>query len=248
EGAGSSPAAAEAAEAHPVAFADGLLAVSDGLTYHVVDCDKRILRWSRGATKLDMSQDASYRMWMNSGKLLVLKPYYAVLENAVFDLASGDMLWRRREGGKKMDQKLRKYAETDKEAPGGKAATGLVLSSMTFVNGKAYGIKYEMGSTSVTLIGMDPGSGNEIMQVKEGGYGDPEAYVESSWSKNCITVRVQDGNKFEVWQVDVNAKKIVQKIDIEGYGRLGEYGDASALWQGPYHALWAFENRTITVR
>jgi len=246
EGTGGNPAAAESAEEHPVAFKNGVLAVSDGLTYHVVDCDKREVRWSRGATKLDMSQDASYRMWIDSGKLFVLKPYYAVLENAVFDLASGDMLWRRREGGKKMDQKLKQYQEQEKEAEGGKTATGLVLSSMTFVDGKPYGIKYEMGATSVTLVGMDPQSGNEIMNVKEGGYGDPEAYVEPSWSKGCVTVRIQDGNKFEIWQVDVKAKKIVQKTRIEGYGRLGEYGDASAVWQGPYQALWAFENRKIT--
>jgi hypothetical protein len=185
-------------------------------------------------------------MWIDSGRLLVLKPYYAVLENAVFDLATGDMLWRRREGGKKMDAKLKKYAETDKEAPGGKAATGLVFSSMTFVDGRVYGVKYMMGATSIELVGMDPKTGNQIMSVKERGYGDPEAYVEPSWSKGCVTVRIQDGNKFEVWQVDVNAKKIVQKFRTEGYGRLGEYGDASMAWQGPYHAIWAFDKRKLT--
>jgi hypothetical protein len=243
EGAGNNPAAAEAAEAYPVAFGEGILVVSDGLTYHVVDVDKRELRWSRGATKLDLSQDASYRMWIDGGRMFVLKPYYAVLENAVFDLASGDMIWRRREGGKKMDQKLKKYADAD---TGGKAATGLVLSSMAFVGGNVYGIKYEMGASSVNLVGMDPQSGNEVMKVSQKGYDDPEAYVEPSWSKNCVTVRIQDGNKFEVWQVDVKAKKLVQKTALEGYGRLGEYGDASAVWQGPYQALWAFEKRKVS--
>jgi hypothetical protein len=247
EGTGGNPAAAEAAEEYPVAFAEGVLAVTDGLTYHMVDVDRRRLQWSRGATKLDLSQDASYRMWVNGGKLFVLKPYYAVLENAVFDVPTGDMLWRRREGGKKMEQRLKKYKEQDAGAPGGKAATGLVLSSMTFIDGKAYGIKYQMGATSVELVGMDPQSGNQVMKVKEGGFGDPEAYVEPSWSKGCVTVRIQDGNKFEVWQVDVNAKKIVQKTQIEGYGRLGEYGDASFVAQGPYQALWAFEKRKLTV-
>jgi len=246
EGTGQNPAAAESVEEYPVAFAEGHLAVSDGLTYHVVDCERRAIRWSRGATKLDMSQDASYRMWIDSGKLLVLKPYYAVLENAVFDLASGDMLWRRREGGKKMDQKLKNYAEADKDAPGGQAATGLVFSSMTFLDGKVYGVKYQMGATSIELVGMDPASGNEIMKVKEGGYGDPEAYVKPSWSKGCVNVRVQDGNKFELWQVDVNAKKIVRKLKVEGYGRLGEYGDASMVWQGPHLAVWAFDKRVVT--
>jgi hypothetical protein len=186
-------------------------------------------------------------MWINGGRLFVLKPYYAVLENAVFDLASGDLLWRRREGGKKMDAKLKKYAGED-AAEGGKAATGLVLSSMTFLDGKVYGVKYQMGATSVELVGMDPKSGNQIMSVKVKGYGDPEAYVEPSWSEGCVTVRVQDGNKFEVWQVDVKAKKLAQQLKAKGYGRLGEYGDASAVWQGPYHAIWTFESRLLTTK
>ncbi|MFC1672034.1 PQQ-binding-like beta-propeller repeat protein [Planctomycetota bacterium] len=244
EGAGQNPAAAEAAETYPVAFAEGHVAVSDGLTYHVVDVEKRRIAWSRGATKLDRSVDSAYRMWIDSGRLLVLKPYYAVLENVVFDLASGDMLWRRREGGKKVDDKLKKYAAQD--AAGGKASTGLLLSSMTFLDGTVYGIRYMMGTTGVELVGMDPVSGNEIVSVKEKGYGEPEAYVGPSWSKDCVTVRVQDGNKFEVWQVDVKQKKIVQKLHLEGYGRLGEYGDASIAFQGPYHAIWAFSNRKLT--
>jgi hypothetical protein len=59
-------------------------------------------------------------------------------------------------------------------------------------------------------------------------------------------VRIQDGNKFQVWQVDVKEKKIVQKLEAEGYGRLGEYGDASMAWQGPHLAIWAFEKRRFT--
>jgi hypothetical protein len=35
---------------------------------------------------------------------------------------------------------------------------------------------------------------------------------------------------------------------LEGYGRLGEYGDVSAVWQGPYQAIWGFENRKLTKR
>jgi hypothetical protein len=244
EGAGRNPAAAEAAEAYPVACGDGYLVVSDGLTYHAVDVEKRRIRWSRSATKLDLSQDASYRMWIDGGRLFVLKPYYAVLENAVFDLASGDMLWRRREGGKKVDKKLKDFAEDD--AATGKAATGLVFSSMTFTGGKAYGIRYQMGASTIELVGMDPKSGNKVMSISQKDYGEPEAYVEPSWSRDCLVVRVQDGNRFEVWQVDVNAGKIVQKLSLEGYGRLGDYGDVSACWQGPRLALWAFEKRKIS--
>jgi outer membrane protein assembly factor BamB len=244
EGTGGHPAAAEAAEAVPVAFGEGYLALTDGLTYHVVDVDERRIAWSKSATKLDTSMDPAYRMWIDGGNLFVLKPYYAVLENAVFDIASGDMLWRRREGGRKMDAKLKKYAGRDEA--GGKAATGLILSSMVFIDGKVYGIKYQMGATSVALVGMDPMTGKEIMQVKSRGYDEPEAYVEPSWSKNCVVVRIQDGNKFQVWQVDVKEKKIVQKLETEGYGRLGEYGDASMTWQGPHLALWTFEKRKFT--
>jgi hypothetical protein len=245
EGMGGNPAAAEAAEAYPVACRQGTLALTDGLTYHVVDLEKRKLRWSCGASKLDRSRDAAYRMWIDGGRLFVLKPYYAVLENAVFDLASGAMVWRRREGGKKMDTMLKKYADQDAEE-GGRAATGLVLTSMQFIGGEVYGIKYQMGGTSVVLVGMDPASGNEIMNVGEKGFSDPEAYVEPSWSAGCVNVRIQDGNRFELWQVDVKAKKIVQRLKLEGYGRLGEYGDCSMAWQGPYHAIWAFDKRILT--
>ncbi len=246
EGGAQNPAAAEAAEANPVAFAEGLLALSDGMSYHVIDVDKMHLKWSRGATKLDPSVDASYRMWINGGKLFVLKPYYSVLENAVFDLATGDMIWRRREGGKKQDQKLKQFAEKDAGDQGGKVATGLVLSSMTFLKGTVYGVKYEMSSSVVTIVGMDPNSGKMTMQVSEKGFEDPEVLVEPSLSKNCIVVRIQDGNKFHLWQIDVITKKIVQKLSSEGYGRLGEYGDASMVWQGPYLALWTFENRVLS--
>jgi hypothetical protein len=142
-----------------------------------------------------------------------------------------------------MDEKLKKFETQD--ATGGKAATGLVLSSMVFVDGTAYGIRYEMGASTVTLVGMDTVTGNEVMSVKEKGYDDAEAYVEPSWSKDCVAVRIQDGNKFEVWQVDVKAKKLVRKTRLEGYGRLGEYGDASAVWQGPYQAIWAYEKRKL---
>jgi hypothetical protein len=195
-------------------------------------------------------------MWIDGGRIFVLKQYYAVLENAVLDAATGDMIWRRREGGKKQDAQIRKFEKErgEEEQPGAKAATGLVLGSMEFVDGIAYGVKYEMGATTVTLVGMDPKSGNEVMKIREKGYEDPEAYVEPSWSKGCVNVRIQDGNKFEIWQVDVKAPstgsgqagKLVQKTRLEGYGRLGEYGDASAVWQGPYQVVWAFDKRKIT--
>jgi hypothetical protein len=117
---------------------------------------------------------------------------------------------------------------------------------MVFLDGTAYGIRYEMGSASVTLVGMDPATGNELMQVREAGFDEPEADVEPSWSRDCVVVRIQDGNKFELWHVDVKQKKIVQRLKLEGYGRLGEYGDVSAVWQGPYQAMWAFEKRKFT--
>jgi hypothetical protein len=117
---------------------------------------------------------------------------------------------------------------------------------MTFLGGKVYGIKYEMGGAAVVLVGMDPGTGNELMRVEEKGFTEPEAYVERSWSKNCVVVRIQDGNKYELWQVDVAAQKRVQRLQMEGYGRLGEYGDASAVWQGPRLALWTHEKRKFT--
>ena len=53
------PAAAKAAEAYPVAFGGGKLAVVDGLNYYLVDVESRELEWSTPATKLDPSVDAS---------------------------------------------------------------------------------------------------------------------------------------------------------------------------------------------
>ena len=137
----------------------------------------------------------------------MLKPYYSVLENAVYDVASGELLWRRREGGKKAEEKLKKSeSQGTIDKGGGKEVTGLVLGSMVFLNGKVYGLRYEMGSTVVSLVGMDPATGNEIMRVEQKGYTEPEAYVEASAAKDCVAVRVQDGNRFEVWQVDVAAR------------------------------------------
>ena len=121
--------------------------------------------------------------------------------------------------------------------------TGLVLSSMTFLNGTAYGIRYAQEPSTVALVGMDPATGNELMRVEQKGFTDPEAYATGSWSKDCVVVRIQDGNKFELWQVDVAGKKQAQRLQMEGYGRLGEYGDVSAVWQGPNLALWAHEKR-----
>jgi hypothetical protein len=95
----------------------------------------------------------------------------------------------------------------------------------------------------VSLVGMDPATGNEVMRVEQKGYTEPEACVEASASKDCVAVRVQDGNRFEVWQVDVASQKLVQKLSMEGHGRLGEYGEASAVWQGPYLAVWTHEER-----
>ena len=107
---------------------------------------------------------------------------------------------------KRQDQKLKGIeGATD-------TATGLLLGSMTFLDGIAYGIKYEMGSTSVELVGMDPATGKQVMSLKEGGFEAPEAYVEPSWSKGCVVVRIQDGDKFELWQVDVNKKQLVQRL------------------------------------
>jgi outer membrane protein assembly factor BamB len=237
EGGQVNPAAAEAAEGYPVAFGPGVVVVQDGRTYQVVDVGQRQVRWTAAATKLDPAQDPSYRMWVEGGRLVVLKPYYGVLENAVFDLQSGDMLWRRREGGKKVEEKLKAYGE----AAQGDSAVGLVLSSMVFVDGVAYGIRYEMGSSGVELVGMDLGTGNEVLSVKQTGYQDPEAVVENSSSRDCVVVRVQDGNRFELWQVDVKKKALARKLVLTGYGRLGEYGDVSAAAQGPHLALWAHE-------
>jgi hypothetical protein len=246
EGGGANPAAAEAMEGYPISFAEGALAVVDGLRYHVVDVRDRQLRWSCAATKLDTSREAGYRLWINGGRMFVLKPYYAVLENCVFDTKSGSMLWRRREGGKKAEEKLKNVVAEGSEGEQTKGSTGLIMGSMTFIGGKVYGIRYEMATSSVVFVGMDPASGNEIMRVEEKNYTAPEAYVEPSRSKDCAVVRIQDGNKFEIWQVDVTAKKVVQKLKMEGFGRFGEYGEASAVWQGPYLALWTYEKRLLT--
>lgn len=235
------PAAAEAVEAYPVAFADGKLAVVDGRNYHMIDVATQEREWSTPVTKLDPAMDPSFRLWLHGGRLFVLKPYYSVLENAVFDVASGDLLWRRREGGKKADEKLKKI----EGAVEGKELTG-VLGSMVFVGGKVYGIRYEMGSSTVALVGMDPETGNELMRVEQKGYEDPEAYVEPSASENCVVVRVQAGNRYEVWQVDVAAGKLVQKLSVAGHGRLGQYGDVSAVWQGPHLAIWTHPSRHYT--
>jgi hypothetical protein len=240
------PAAAEAAEANPVAYGEGVLAVVDGPRYYLVDAQTMQLRWSTPATKLDPAQDPAYRMWIDGGRLYVLKPYYSVLENAVFDTATGELLWRRREGGKKADEKLKSAAAEGAAAEGAAKSTGLVLSSMTFRDGIAYGIRYEMGATGVALVGMDPVTGNEILRVEQKGYAEPEAWVEPSWSTNCVAVRVQDGNAFDLWQVDVKTQKRVQHLQAPGYGRLGEYGETSAVWQGPHFVLWSYENRFFT--
>ena len=117
---------------------------------------------------------------------------------------------------------------------------------MTFVDGVAYGIRYEMGATSVEVVGMDPATGNQVMSVKESGYQSPIASVERSWSGNGVVVRIQNGNRFELWQVDVKSKKRVQRLTLEGYGQLGEYGETSAAWQGPYLALWAHVKHAFT--
>ncbi len=244
EAAQRNPAGAEAVEAYPVACAEGTLAVSDGKTFYLVDLTARRIRWATPATKLDLVTDPAYRMWIHGGRLFVLKPYYSVLENAVYATDTGELLWRRREGGKKVEGKLKQFAKTDAEI--GQASVGLVLSSMVFVDNVAYGIRYEMGGSSVTLVGMDPASGKQLMEIRETGYTDPEAYVEPSWSAGCVVVRIQDGNRFELWQVDVKQKKIAQKLTLEAVGRLGEYGDVSAVWQGPYLALWGFETRRFT--
>jgi hypothetical protein len=61
-----------------------------------------------------------------------------------------------------------------------------------------------------------------------------------------VVVRVRDGNRFELWQVDVKQRKIVQKLTIEGHGRFGEYGGVSAALQGPHMALWAHEHKRFT--
>jgi len=63
-----------------------------------------------------------------------------------------------------------------------------------------------------------------------------------------VVVHLQDGNKFELWQVDTRAGKIVQRVRIEGYGRLGQDGDVSMVWQGPDLAVWAFEKRKVTAK
>ncbi len=238
------PAAAQAAEAYPVAFADGKLAVVDGRNYHLIDVATQEREWSTPVTKLDPAMDPSFRLWLHGGRLFVLKPYYAVLENAVFEVASGDLLWRRREGGKRADEKLKKV-EGMIEKVEGKELTG-VLGSMVFVGGKVYGIRYEMGSSTVALVGMDPETGNELMRVEQKGYEDPEAYVEPSASENCVVVRVQAANRYEVWQVDVAAEKLVQKLSVTGHGRLGEYGDVSAVWQGPHLVIWTHARRYYT--
>ena len=79
--------------------------------------------------------------------------------NAVFDLASGELLWRRREGGAKVDAKLKNSGAAGDAAAAGTAATGVVLGSMTFVDGKACGIKYVMGGSEVEVVVMDRAAG-----------------------------------------------------------------------------------------
>jgi hypothetical protein len=241
------PGAAEALETYPAAFHRGVLAVTDGQTYHVVDVGKRELRWSRGADKLDPSVEAAYRFWLDGERLWALKPYYSVLENCVFDLKSGEMLWRRREGGKKVELKGGGAADTSKSTEGTEA-TGLVLSSMVYVDGKMYGIKYQMNAATVELVGVDPVSGNEVLKIEEKGYAEPEAEVLPSRSAGCVGVRVKDGENFEIWLVDVKAKKLVRKMQLTAYGRWGNYGEASGATQGPYLGIWAYERRKLAVK
>ena len=115
------------------------------------------------------------------------------------------------------------------------------------LDGKTYGVKYEMNAATISIVGVDGESGNQVMALTpEKGYEDPEVTLENSLSKGCVTVRVQDRNKFEVWQVDATGKgRLVRKLDLVGYGRLGGYGDASLGGQGPYQCVWTYEKRKL---
>lgn len=224
-------------EKYPVAFAGNYLVTTDGKNYNVADLETLESKRSLPVTKLDPAIEPAMRFWMNERYLFVLKPYYSVLENVIFDLRSGEMLWRQREGGKRVDAGSQR-SDARKEPP----AVGSVLDSVVFADGRIYGVPVESSPGSrgggrqkgIDVVCLDQATGKKVATISDIGLTASQYAALCCQRDGYVLATLRDGRGMEFREIETATSQTVRRLRADT-GRDG----ISSVAQGPYLAILA---------
>jgi outer membrane protein assembly factor BamB len=194
----------------PVASDGKLAVVSDGWYYIAVDVEKLKVVWKRQIDNSDPTREPTMRFCLRGDYLAVIKEDFDWKSIYMLSSRTGELLWN-----------------TDpKDAGSPRPIYSMVISGDTL-----YGIKDHPGQ-GFYFAAMDCKTGKNRFRPKEQkGYGGkPGAALFGSLYGDCLVVKVQDRQDFELRAFSTKGK-LLQTVKVKGTGSFGEHGRASATVQ-----------------
>ncbi|HUT33173.1 MAG TPA: PQQ-binding-like beta-propeller repeat protein [Planctomycetota bacterium] len=221
------PILGPAAPGLPVAFAKGLLVLTDGWDYIGVDTRKRSVRWRIRIENVDRDQVLPYRLWVSRDNVLALKQEYDIPAVEMFDAATGERLWGSNQGGAGARPAGRK-----------REGAGTAFYSAVWDEKCIYGLTHRPDRTAVDLVGHDRPSGARALEWHHGSFEHPEIFLCPEPYGDVLVARVKDRQNWHALVAfDKKATKLIHELKVKGFGLWGNYGEMS----------WAVQGKTLAI-
>jgi hypothetical protein len=196
-----------------VAFADGLLVLTDGWDYIGIDVERAAVRWKIRIPDVDHERVPPYRFLVSGKHFFVLKQEYDVAANEMHDTASGARLWN------------------SKDPP-------QVVYSAVCDGSHIYGLNYERGMPNIRLRSFACKDGSAGPAADLGVYDDPEVFLDPEVHGHALIAVLKDREQvYSLVAVDKRTRRVIHEIKVKGHGLWGNYGQVSYAIQGPTMAL-----------
>jgi outer membrane protein assembly factor BamB/tetratricopeptide (TPR) repeat protein len=199
----------------------GLIVVTDGFYYIVIDARTMTIRWKRLIDASDPTQDPAMRLKLGAAEdgaplLWVLKQDFDQKAMWVLDAATGEVLWH-------TDPKKPRESEP--------------MYGALFHGGRVYGLQVTDANTW-RLLGFEARTGKKVLDWQSPPFAvKPEAVLDRRVSGAYLLVRLADQQEFSTVVYDVAAKRPAHQALVKGMGPYGVAGRVSYTVQGGYLAM-----------
>jgi len=211
-------------EAYPVHADDGLIAVTDGFYYIVVDARRMTILWKRLIDASDPTREPFMRLKVSGDTLWVLKKDFD--QDAMWMLSSrtGEVLWH-----------------TDPKKPRQSAP----MYSPIFSNGTVYGLQVTDANTW-RIMGYNARTGAKVCDTQSAPFAvKPTAHLDERVRGTHLLLRVADQQQFSLVLFDTQQRKAVHTLLLKGTGPFGVHGRVSYTVQGGALALLTKTRLTV---
>jgi outer membrane protein assembly factor BamB/tetratricopeptide (TPR) repeat protein len=213
----------------PIADSGDSLVVTDGWDYIVVDLPSRSIRWQKRIANLDRgvfregTRSASFRFWAEADTFIALQPDYDSVALTAYNLGDGQERWN----------------ISEVKTPG-------VLHDLVMGPDAVYGLhQWSDDPASLYMLGYGLADGQLRYRQVQRGLTQPQAWVCGRLRGERYVVRYSDQQKRNLAVVEAATGKVLEQVEVQGFGQWGQYGQVSYAIQGPYLAV--LSDKTLTV-